>query len=316
MGHRSGSTIILRRAPNPSAATSTRPVITHLRTTGTTDTEPAPRFGDIARRRARLLRITLTFAVWSLAAPLAVGSFWLLSALGPRDPVRRARRVQRATGRGFRFMHDVLRVLGILDFDARGALPAIPAGPCVVVANHPTRVDISSITAALGGGCTVVKPELYRLRLLRAIMLGAWHIEGSGADPLDTGRVVNAAVERLRHGLPVIIFPEGTRSPPSGLLPFGRTAFEIACRARVPVVSIGVRCDPPWLTKERRLFDPPQPTPRVRLHLLATDEPAGVNFDSRALRKCVEARFGRWMDGAPDCPESVPRHAVADKDPQ
>jgi 1-acyl-sn-glycerol-3-phosphate acyltransferase len=263
------------------------------------DAVPDPPRGvrDALLRRTRRLRVVLTFAVYSALAPLAFGSFWVLYVLAPRDRVRRALRMQRLSAGAFRFMHGALRLLAILRFDPREGLQPLPRGPCVVVANHPSRMDISSITAVLGGGCTVVKPEFFHRRMLRALMLGCWHIEGPG-DALGTGRVVDEAVERLRCGLTVIIFPEGTRTPASGLLPFGRTAFEIACRANVPVVSVAIRCDPPWMTKETRLFDPPHPVPHLRLVQLATDEPASVNFESRALRQRVEARFQRWLQGA------------------
>ncbi|HTE06155.1 MAG TPA: 1-acyl-sn-glycerol-3-phosphate acyltransferase [Planctomycetota bacterium] len=255
---------------------------------------------DAVLRRTRRPRVALTFAVYSALAPLAFASFWVLYVLGPHERVRRARRMQRICAGAFRFMHGALSRLAILRFDRRAGFGpgVLPAGPCVVVANHPSRMDISSITAVLGGGCTVVKPAFFRKRSLRALMDGCWHIEGPGDNPLATGRVVDEAVERLRHGFSVIIFPEGTRTPASGLLPFGRTAFEIACRAKVPVVSVAVRCDPPWMTKETPMFAPPHPVPRLRLVQLATDAPASVDFESRALRQRVEARFQLWLQGA------------------
>jgi 1-acyl-sn-glycerol-3-phosphate acyltransferase len=47
----------------------------------------------------------------------------------------------------------------------------------------------------------------------------------------------------------VLVFPEGTRSPDHDIRPFGRTAFEIASRAGVPVVPIVLHADPPALKK-------------------------------------------------------------------
>jgi hypothetical protein len=78
---------------------------------------------------------------------------------------------------------------------------------------------------------------------------------------------------------------------------FGRAAFEIACRARVPVVSVAIRCEPIWLSKEVTLFHPPHELPRLQLLNLATDDPARVDYDSRRLRMTVERRFQSWFDG-------------------
>jgi 1-acyl-sn-glycerol-3-phosphate acyltransferase len=244
--------------------------------------------------RVRVLRVAAVYPLMLVSLLSGYGVFRLLLLVDRRDPVRRARRLQRLTARAFGVMFDGLRLAGVVRFNHRRLLGSRPRGPCVVVANHPTFMDVAAITAALGGGCTVAKPAVYRRRVIHPIMVGMAHIEGSGAERFALGRLVDEAVERLRQGLSVIIFPEGTRSPVTGRLPFGRTAFEIACRARVPVLSIGVRCDPPWLTKEVGLLAPTHPTPCLTLEELATDDPAELDFDSRALMHRVEARYGRW----------------------
>jgi 1-acyl-sn-glycerol-3-phosphate acyltransferase len=259
--------------------------------------EPAQRAAHRFLRRARQLRIVLSFALYCLLSPFGYLLFALLWLVGTRDPCGRARRTQRFTAGAYRLMHDWLRWVGIVRFDHRGALTGLPPGPCVVVANHPTLMDVTSITAALGGGCTIAKPALYRRRLLHPLLVGAMHIEGPGGDPGAVGRVVDQAVARLADGFSLIIFPEGTRSAPGRLHRFGRTAFEIACRARVPVVSVAIRCEPMWLSKEETLFDPPHPAPHLQLMRLATDDPARVDYDSRRLRKTVERRFQGWFDG-------------------
>jgi 1-acyl-sn-glycerol-3-phosphate acyltransferase len=266
----------------------------------TAETAARPRAGglrDTCRgllRGARTLRVVVLYPLLLVSLFSGYGVFRLLLLVDTRDPARRARRLQRLTAGAFRLMFDGGRLMGLLRFDHRCLRASRPRGPCIVVANHPTFMDVAAITAALGGGCTVAKPAVFRRRTFRPLMVGMAHIEGSGAESFALGRVVDEAVERLGHGLSVIIFPEGTRSPAAGRLPFGRTAFEIACRARVPVYSIGVRCDPPWLTKEVGMLAPLHPAPRLTLEALATDDPADLDFDSRALKRRVEARYGRW----------------------
>jgi 1-acyl-sn-glycerol-3-phosphate acyltransferase len=224
---------------------------------------------------------------------LAGYSVLRLSLVVPvRDRVVRARRLQRFTAGAFRLLFEALRWTRIADIEHRCAQGAGAGGPYVVVANHPTLIDVAAITAALGGGCAVAKPAVFRRSGLHALMAALGNIEGTGGDRLATRRVVDEAVDRLRTGLSVIVFPEGTRSPPGGRRPFGRMAFEIACRAGVPIVSVRLRCDPPWLTKEVGLLRSPHPAPRLRLEVLATDDPASLDYDSRALQRRVESRFG------------------------
>ena len=61
---------------------------------------------------------------------------------------------------------------------------------------------------------------------------------------------------------------------------------------------VAIRCEPMWLSKEVRLFDPPHPMPQLRLLNLATDDPATVDYDSHRLRQAVEGRFQAWFNGA------------------
>jgi 1-acyl-sn-glycerol-3-phosphate acyltransferase len=173
----------------------------------------------------------------------ALGQVW-------RDPRTRMRRMQRMTVAAYRSLHDWMRIVDLVDFDHRGGLVGMPPGPCVVVANHPTLMDITSISAALGGGCTIVKPALHRLWCLHGLLVGAGHIRGSRADLVSVGSIVDQARQRLADGFCVIVFPEGTRSPAGRLRSFGRVAFEIACQAQVPLVSLTVECDPLYLSKE------------------------------------------------------------------
>ncbi len=235
-----------------------------------------------------------TVGAYAVAAPFGCVGVSVLDLLWRRDAAERARRMQRLTSGAYRFMHDWLNFTRIADFDYRTTLRDVPQGPCVVVANHPTLMDITAISAALGRGFTVVKPKLHARRVLRPFMVGAGHVAGASSDPASTGRVVDEAVERVTTGFPLIVFPEGTRSPPGGLRPFGRTAFEIACRARVPVVSVTIECDPLFLSKEVSLFHTPDVTPRLSLRLLAVDDPADHGHESRSVLQHVEGRYRRW----------------------
>ena len=175
-----------------------------------------------------------------------------------------------------------------------GADPAASSTPFVA-----TLVDVTAITAALGGAISIVKPGLYRRAMIRPLLVGLGHVEGPGPDPIRAGRVVDDVVRHLEWGIPVVIFPEGTRSPPGGLQPFGRVAFEIACRAQVPLVSLGITCAPVYLSKERGPFRPPTRTPELRIDVLSVDRPDG-STNSRALRADCEARYRAWTDEVAD----------------
>jgi len=246
----------------------------------------------------RGVSVLLTVSAYTVIAPFGYLVLAVLCACWRRQPQQRARRLQRITASAYRLMFDWLALVRIARFDHRRTLPGRPQGSCVVIANHPTLMDVTAITAVLGGGCTIVKSALYRRRMLHPLLVGAGHVEGPGDDPISIGRVVDELVGRLRDGFSVIVFPEGTRSPRDRLGHFGRTAFEIACRAGVPLVSIGVRCSPRYLSKDDPLLSPARTLPELRLQVLAVDDPTDARLDSRMLREMAESRFNAWFGAA------------------
>jgi 1-acyl-sn-glycerol-3-phosphate acyltransferase len=138
----------------------------------------------------------------------------------------------------FRLIHGVvgalLRILFRLRVDGRAHYPA---GPAVLVANHPSALDPLFIAAAV--------PE--RLVFVAAAEFLAWRGLGwimrtYGCIPVRRGEVDPAAIRQalraLAAGRKVVVFPEGrvTATP----LPPQRGAALIAARARVPVVPVAV----------------------------------------------------------------------------
>lgn len=242
---------------------------------------------------ARSVAAVLVAAVHAVLAPFGFLIFAALCWLWRGDEVQRARRLQRLQANAYRLMHACLSGLRILRFDHRRGLPGLPDGPCVVIANHPTLADITALCAVLGGGCTIVKPALYRRPLLHLLLRGAGHVEGPRGDPASSARAVEALVQRLQQRMRVVVFPEGTRSPDGELRHFHRLPFEIACRAGVPVVSVAITCEPLYLGKGSSPWRAPRVPPRLSLSLLAVDDPRGTG--SRELRQRAEERFLAWQ---------------------
>lgn len=241
-----------------------------------------------------LLRWCLSFftlGLYALLAPWGYALFALMVMAPTRDRVRRRSRLQRAIQVGFACARGWLRLLRIVDIrtpDPREV--ALPA-PCVLVANHPTHMDILAIFSWARSACTIVKPSIYRRWWLEPLMRGSGQIEGAGGHPLDAARLVERSVDRLRDGLTVVVFPEGTRTEEGREMPFHRLAFEIACRSGVPVVPLRIACDPPYLSKTRSVFRPPRTAPVLSVVALAPLRPEDFGNDSRSLRDHVRSLY-------------------------
>jgi len=116
-----------------------------------------------------------------------------------------------------------------------------PRRPYVFIANHQSSVDIWVLLAALP-----LTVRFVAKRELRNVPVIGWALSASGSifvDRADRGRAIGSlrgAAERVRAGVSVILFAEGTRSRDGDLLPFKKGPFHVALQAGVPVVPIAI----------------------------------------------------------------------------
>jgi 1-acyl-sn-glycerol-3-phosphate acyltransferase len=111
----------------------------------------------------------------------------------------------------------------------------------VYVVNHLSALDIPVLYAQLPFQFRILaKRELFRYPFL------GWHLSRSGQIPVDLEnpkksiRSLNRAVEAVKHGMPLVIFPEGGRSESGQLQPFMGGAFFAAIKAQVDVVPMAI----------------------------------------------------------------------------
>lgn len=78
----------------------------------------------------------------------------------------------------------------------------------------------------------------------------------------------------------MVVFPEGTRSPPGRMGKFKRGAAEIALRSRAPVLPVIITCVPPTLSKESKWYQIPSSAPILSLVVGEAIQPAAVVKDS------------------------------------
>ncbi len=116
-----------------------------------------------------------------------------------------------------------------------------PSQPAIYAANHLSAIDIPVLYAHLPGKFRIMaKKELFRYPFL------GWHLKRSGQIPIVSGdahaslRSLNRAGETLRHGMPLVVFPEGGRSRTGQLQEFMNGAFYVAIRAQAAVVPMAI----------------------------------------------------------------------------
>ena len=129
------------------------------------------------------------------------------------------------------------RLIYNLHFEGRDN---IPRGEAVIYAsNHRSNADPPLLgSGAVGKYAFMAKEELFKNKLF------SWLIRSLGAFPVSRGKgdmaVIDTAINRLRSGRSLMIFPEGTRSK-DGKVGRGHSgAALIAAKADRRIVPVGI----------------------------------------------------------------------------
>jgi 1-acyl-sn-glycerol-3-phosphate acyltransferase len=234
------------------------------------------------------------------AGSLVLGAVVIpLSRVVPSSAEGRAMRVQRLVHHGFRLFVWIMKTLGLIRVRWIGRDRLRDGSGMLIVANHPTLIDVVLLIAALPRVDCVVKRSHWRSPLLRRVIEPAAYI------PNDNGRsMIATCMQRLQTGRSVLLFPEGTRSPFGQLGTFGRAAAHIAFAARRPIVPIIIRCVPPTLSKGAKWYDVPDRTVALTIEVadpISVDTIVGGAAEaaaSRALTRIVHEFYETRLRGA------------------
>jgi 1-acyl-sn-glycerol-3-phosphate acyltransferase len=199
---------------------------------------------------------------------------------------------------GFRFYAWTLAATGAYRLDI-SALDALRGGPPVILApNHPSLIDAVLILTRHPNVVCVMKAELMRNVFLGSGARLARYVRNESAR-----QMVKESVAHLREGAVLLLFPEGTRTTRAPINPLAASAALIAKRADVPVQTLLIETDSPFLSKGWPLFKRPDlpVTYRVRLgrRFAAARDTAALTaeLDAYFRRELAGALQNRWLQG-------------------
>ena len=235
------------------------------------------------RRGWRAFRTGVAFLVFGLGVivisvlilPLLRVVFW-----GRSDTQRR---VQRLIHHAFRLFAWFMTTIGLIRVTWRGR-ERLRDRPILVVANHPTLIDVVLLVAAMPQADCIVKTAAQRNPLFRRVVKAAGYIPNDQPEAL-----IAAGTECLRQGRSLLLFPEGTRSPAGRLGAFHRGAARIALRSQCDLVPVVITCAPSTLMKGQRWYDVPDRAAQITLtvedRILVRDHPAARRTEAGGARE-------------------------------
>ena len=217
----------------------------------------------------------------------------LATLLGPLLSPQRGQAIGRAgISHVYRKFWDIAQATGLLKVDS-AALDGLrhEAAGLIIVANHPSMLDALLIVAKLPRGVCVMKAELMRNIFLGAGARLARYIRN------DSPRsMIRSAVANLREGAHLVLFPEGTRTVQRPINPFRPGMSLIANLAQVPIQTVIIETDSPYLGKGWPIWRKPALPVVVRLRLGQRFAPEA---DHAALLRRIEQYFMTELHASP-----------------
>lgn len=214
----------------------------------------------MAARLARAIRTAIDRVLfWMVLANLLFSSMgWSLPALPLNHllPKRlRAPAGQFTAMMWCRYFVWSMRVSGLVRCDGLSALDALRDEPRLIIApNHPSLLDALLVISRLPRITCIAKASLWNNLLLGAGMRFAGYVRNDAPRQL-----LRESAGALRQPGPrhMLIFPEGTRSPPTGLAPFQPGFAAIARLAGADVQTVLIETNSPYLGKTWPIFRVP-----------------------------------------------------------
>lgn len=135
----------------------------------------------------------------------------------------------------------IIRTSGVkIEVQGHGYIPV--GKPVIFACNHASQFDILVLLEDLPGQFRfVVKKELFKIPLFGFALHHAGYIPIDRSGGKAAISSLQEAAKIVKKGIPIVIFPEGTRSPDGRLMPFKMGGILIAIKAGCPIVPVAIK---------------------------------------------------------------------------
>ena len=174
---------------------------------------------------------TLYITIWVCFATLVAGTAVIVLSIFVRsgNPLHR---IARLWGKS-------ILVVSRIKVSVKGLSNIDPSSPYIYMPNHQSNFDIP----VLLGHLTVqfrwlAKMELFKIPIFGRAMRKAGYISIDRHNRESAFKSLEVAANKIKGGVSVLIFPEGTRSWDGRIRPFKKGGFVMAIDSGVPIVPV------------------------------------------------------------------------------
>jgi len=227
----------------------------------------------------------LLFGVGSAIMPLIAGPILFFTSSNLATRRCRARKLVHIL---FRAFIKFVRIFGILTYSVDG-LEQLQRPGILVVANHPTLLDVVFLVACIPNADCIVKSRLLKNPVMHGIVKLTGYITNN-----DGEGFMRRSANSLREGCALIMFPEGTRTANGSSFKFQRGAANIAIRTRVNPTVVIINCRPATLSKQQKWYQ--IPSSKFHISIKVHDE-LKINHYFGISSPLATRQLTRYMEG-------------------
>lgn len=230
----------------------------------------------------RLLATGTCFAIFGLGGLLLLVVVFPLLRLLVWNKKHRISYAKTVIQMAFRCFIWLMHGSGVLRFEVIGRERLNRHG-LLILANHPTLIDTIFLMSFVRRADCIVKADLQTNLFTRgAVNAGGFICNNHGTE------FINDCIKSLQCGSNLIVFPEGTRTPPNDQICFKRGAANIAVRAKCNVTPVLITCRPRTLGKHEKWWQiPPE---RVNFRIEVQEDIKIAPFINESVSELIAAR--------------------------
>jgi len=188
--------------------------------------------------------------------------------------------IARIWARGILFVSRIkVTVNGLANID--------PTQSYVYMSNHQSNFDIPVLLAYLPVQFRwLAKAELFKIPIFGRAMRGAGYVKIDRFNQKAAFESINEAAGKMKNGVSVMIFPEGTRSLDGNIRSFKKGGFIMAVDAGVPIVPVVLKGTWPIMAKSSLRINNGEVSLNIETPIATTDYTRENKDD---LIQCVRA---------------------------
>jgi 1-acyl-sn-glycerol-3-phosphate acyltransferase len=252
----------------------------------------------------RIIATGFCFGCFGLGAVFLSLFIFPLQKLFIKNTAKQKKVARKTVHYTFKLFIGLMAFTGVFSFDLERAKKLSEINGQLVLANHPSLIDVVVLISIIPNADCVVKAHLFTNPFLLRIFENTGYI--SNADP--EGLLIDCK-RSIAAGNNLIVFPEGTRTKPGQVIKFQRGAANIALRClsdktqrsnqESGISTVLIKVKPSTLTKSEPWYKVPAYKANLSAELIENSL-IPPNFDHTLVNKNISKQVRQYNQALED----------------